>query len=693
MIQIANGSGRRVFNFPAVHPYPNIALSTLLTSLITLSDDISNLQHKFFSSNKPNAKKAIRLIHLLQPFLHDIRENHSNLPSPATLCFTELHFIFQKLLFLMQDSTREGARLFMLMESGQVATMFRVLFLSVAAALDVFPFDAVDVSVEAKEDVLLLIKQAREGRFEFEVEDENVVMCVVNVLKLFEKRVAPEKFDLKRVLDYIGVLKWSEVDKEVRFLDGEIGFEWLNEKKKKVDFLSSLMGFMSYCRCVMMDGAMEIVDFEEGKSSKKTDTRIQTEMILSCVNSDDFRCPISLELMTDPVTIETGHTYDRFSILKWFKSGNAMCPKTGKSLSSIELIPNLVLGKLIRQYCNVNGIPFSDSGRRNWDMTRTMQPGSAAAEGAMKLLAGFLCRCLDNGNVEQKSRAAFEARVLTKTSIFSRSCLVEAGSVPLLLLLLASSDSSAQENAIAALLNLSKYTKSRSEMVENWGLEMIVGVLNKGITIEAKQHAAAVLFYLASNADHGNLIGKEPEAIPSLISLIKDGTDRSVKNGLVAIFGLLKSHENHKRILAAQATPLLVNILKAHEKEDSVTDSLAILATLAEKSDGTMEILRFGALHVAVEVMSSSSTTSRLGKEHCVSLLLSLSMNGGENVVAHLVKSSSLMESLYSQLSEGTSRGSKKASSLIRVLHDFSERRSSKYTTSVIQREQLIHAW
>jgi len=135
--------------------------------------------------------------------------------------------------------------------------------------------------------------------------------------------------------------------------------------------------------------------------------------------------------------------------------------------------------------------------------------------------------------------------------------------------------------------------------------------------------------------------------------------------------------------LLLKQIPLLVNILKASEKEDLVTDSLAILATLAEKNDGTLEILRFGALHVAVEVMSSSSTTSRLGKEHCVSLLLSLSINGGENVIAHLVKSSSLMESLYSQLSEGTTRASKKASSLIRVLRDFYERRSSNYRTSV----------
>ncbi|KAK2374545.1 U-box domain-containing protein [Trifolium repens] len=690
MIRTENGSGRRILNFPAVHPCVNIASSTLLSSLINLSNEISKFQPKFFSSNKRNAKNAIRLIHLLQPFLHEIRENHSNLPAPVTLCFTELHVIFQKLFFLMEDLTREGVRLFMLMESGRVAKMFRVFFRSVAIALDAFPFDSVVVCVDGKEDVLLLMKQAREGRFDFEVDDEEIVMCVMNVLNLFEKRIVPNKFDLKKVLDYIGVCEWSEINKEVKFLDSEIGFEWLNDEKRKVGFLCSLMGFMSYCRCVVV----EVMDCEEeGKSSKKIYSRRESEMILSYVNSDDFRCPISLETMSDPVTIETGHTYDRSSILKWFRSGNATCPKTGKSVSSIELVPNLVLRKLIQQYCNVNGIPSGDSSRRSRDITRTAESGSEAAEGAMKLLADFLCESLDNGNVEQKNHAAFEIRVLTKTSIFSRSCLVEAGSVPLLLLLLASSDSSAQENSIAALLNLSKYTKSRSEMVENWGLEMIVGVLNKGIKIEAKQHAAAVLFYLASNPDHGNLIGEEPEAIPSLISLIKEGTDRSIKNGLVATFGLLKHHENHKRILAAQAIPLLVNILKTCDKEDLVTDTLAILATLAEKSDGTSEILRFGALHVAVEVMSSSSTTSRLGKEHCVSLLLSLSINGGENVVAHLVKSSSLMESLYSQLSEGTCRASKKASSLIRVLHDFYERRSSNYKASVIPREQFIHVW
>lgn len=159
--------------------------------------------------------------------------------------------------------------------------MFRVLFRSVASALDGLDFDSVEVGLEGKEEVLLVMKQVREGRFEFEVDDEEVVMCVKKVLNLFERRVAPKKIDLKRVVDYIGVCEWNEINKEVKFLDGEIGFEWVNEEKEKVGFLSSLMGFMCYCRSVMI----EIVDCEEGKSGKKFDTRRESEMILSCLNS------------------------------------------------------------------------------------------------------------------------------------------------------------------------------------------------------------------------------------------------------------------------------------------------------------------------------------------------------------------------------------------------------------------------
>ncbi|XWS54789.1 hypothetical protein CRYUN_Cryun10bG0119200 [Craigia yunnanensis] len=67
-----------------------------------------------------------------------------------------------------------------------------------------------------------------------------------------------------------------------------------------------------------------------------------------------FRCPISLELMCDPVTVSTGQTYDRTSIESWVATGNTTCPVTRASLSDFTLIPNHTLRRLIQNWCVAN---------------------------------------------------------------------------------------------------------------------------------------------------------------------------------------------------------------------------------------------------------------------------------------------------------------------------------------------------
>ncbi|TYJ96072.1 E3 ubiquitin-protein ligase PUB22-like [Cucumis melo var. makuwa] len=70
-----------------------------------------------------------------------------------------------------------------------------------------------------------------------------------------------------------------------------------------------------------------------------------------------FLCPISLQLMRDPVTISTGITYDRSSIEKWLFSFNkTVCPITKQPLSSDPdlLTPNHTLRRLIQSWCTLN---------------------------------------------------------------------------------------------------------------------------------------------------------------------------------------------------------------------------------------------------------------------------------------------------------------------------------------------------
>ncbi|XP_074298448.1 U-box domain-containing protein 21-like [Silene latifolia] len=72
-----------------------------------------------------------------------------------------------------------------------------------------------------------------------------------------------------------------------------------------------------------------------------------TELIIP----NNFRCPISLDMMKDPVTLSTGITYDRESIEKWIEAGNVTCPVTNQVLRTLDPIPNHTLRRMIQDWC------------------------------------------------------------------------------------------------------------------------------------------------------------------------------------------------------------------------------------------------------------------------------------------------------------------------------------------------------
>ncbi len=64
---------------------------------------------------------------------------------------------------------------------------------------------------------------------------------------------------------------------------------------------------------------------------------------------ESFLCPISMEIMEDPVITPNGICYDRKSILDWLRNNN-YCPLTKTPLDSSQLIPNRNLKETIEKY-------------------------------------------------------------------------------------------------------------------------------------------------------------------------------------------------------------------------------------------------------------------------------------------------------------------------------------------------------
>eukprot|EP00466_Bigelowiella_natans_P005739 jgi/Bigna1/45697/e_gw1.142.3.1 len=62
-----------------------------------------------------------------------------------------------------------------------------------------------------------------------------------------------------------------------------------------------------------------------------------------------MQCPITREVMKDPVVCSDGHTYERSAIQRWLQR-NSTSPRTNLPLASNALIPNHSLRSIIHEY-------------------------------------------------------------------------------------------------------------------------------------------------------------------------------------------------------------------------------------------------------------------------------------------------------------------------------------------------------
>lgn len=75
-----------------------------------------------------------------------------------------------------------------------------------------------------------------------------------------------------------------------------------------------------------------------------------------------FLCPITHEVLQEPVVASDGFTYEKQAITKWLaKAEMHKSPMTGDSLSSAQLVPNHLVRAMIVDYFEANQEPATTS--------------------------------------------------------------------------------------------------------------------------------------------------------------------------------------------------------------------------------------------------------------------------------------------------------------------------------------------
>ncbi|KAI5081344.1 hypothetical protein GOP47_0004527 [Adiantum capillus-veneris] len=651
---------------PPLHP----SGPSLVKSLITLALEILDAQKSHPSCLQKRNLAAISCrIRILLMFLEEARDIASVLPPSVLLCFSELHVVFQGIKLLSEDCM-QSSRISVLMEHRKMSEFFHRLSLEMATALEILPFALLDVSSEVQEQVELVKKQAKRAKLYVDVQESRLYTEVRRAMGQIERKEAPNALKLSEIFSSLGLRNAEDCQREIEKLQAEeVEGLWDTSgparrlEDRKVP-LSDLISFVRYGKCVLY-GASETAFELISEMLVGIDGLDESEIKIP----DDFRCPISLELMRDPVTVATGQTYERAEITRWISDGNNhTCPKSGLPLAHTTLIPNFALRNLIRQWCLQNNVHMSIPRNSSRHTSYSASLSTPTTLEATKLTVEFLLRQLPSASPDTQRHIVGELRVLAKCSSDNRKVVADAGAIPSLVTLLSASDSRTQEHAVTAILNLSIYAPNKLRIVNDGGLDSLIKLLQSGGCEVVRENAAAALFSLSQATEAAAEMGRKAESIKGLLQIVKEGSARGRRDAASALFNMAVYEPNREVLVKAGVVAVIVaRMTSLPERGGMEEEALALLAVLAGKGEGRDAIVATEAtLPMLGEVLRVGMSVK--GRENSAAILLSLCKYGGRDVITKVQRMNGVLASLHSLLNHGSPRARRKAASLLRML-------------------------
>ncbi|KAL4638674.1 hypothetical protein ACB092_03G163200 [Castanea dentata] len=391
---------------------------------------------------------------------------------------------------------------------------------------------------------------------------------------------------------------------------------------------------------------------------------------------EELRCPISLQLMYDPVIIASGQTYERICIEKWFSDGHSTCPKTQQKLSHLSLTPNYCVKGLIASWCEQNGVSVPDGPPESLDLnywrlalsesesanSRSMDSvGSCKLKGVkvvpleesiiieetgiteeaeenetedlsckpeeselgvLDSYQNFLSVLNEGGDLRRKCKVVEQIRLLLKDDEEGRIFMGANGFVEALLQFLDSAvqegNVMAQETGAMALFNLAVNNSRNKEMMLAAG---VIPLLEKMISNPNSHGCATALYLNLSLLEEGKHIVGSAGIVGGLQSLLAASGDQTWTEKVIAVLINLASSQSGKNEMVS--TPGLISglasILDIGEpvEQEQAASCLLILCHGNEKC--SQMVLQEGVIPALVSI--SVNGTSR-GKDKSQKLLM-----------------------------------------------------------------------
>ncbi|KAK1323616.1 E3 ubiquitin-protein ligase PUB23 [Acorus calamus] len=332
-----------------------------------------------------------------------------------------------------------------------------------------------------------------------------------------------------------------------------------------------------------------------------------------------FLCPISLQLMKDPVTAPTGITYDRRSIERWLSSNQTTtCPVTnGPIKSPSDLTPNHTLRRLIQTWCT----------------TQTLNPAPTISH-QNHTSSSDLSKLLNNLHIPELVHETLHALYeFASTGEANRRLLEESGVVEAIL------DAGVVEDAVDVLHVV--WTSPGAPVVHDYApVESLTRAMRANAGAD-RARAMSVLRIALESATARVVEQLKPELFAQVVRVIRERpfSARATKDALrVLMVACAAGSMNRLKAVEAGAVEAVIEVEFENGGERRVTElTMGVLSRFCGCADGRERVAGHGAgiATVAKRILRVSAGVDELG----VGILCALCrFSGSEMVVGEMVR-------------------------------------------------------
>ncbi|CAO1942398.1 unnamed protein product [Urochloa humidicola] len=306
-----------------------------------------------------------------------------------------------------------------------------------------------------------------------------------------------------------------------------------------------------------------------------------------------FLCPISLQLMRDPVTLPTGISYDRAAISRWLAApspaaGARSCPVTRAPLPPRpQLTPNHTLRRLIHAWLASlsPGVKVDDEDvaaalrapASGDEVAALLADAAVARVEALRQLRELVAECEDSRAMLESQDGVFDA--LSRVVSRGDAC------------------STAREEAVGVLASLRIPEPELAAVAArhaNLG-EALTTVLRSS-NLKSRANAALLVKSLSEAAWPAWVIGLSQELLAEVVRVVRDGISaRATKAALHALAALCPYGRTRVKIVGAGAVPALVDLLLDDPERRVCELALTALDRLCTCAEGRAELVAHAA--------------------------------------------------------------------------------------------------